>query len=248
MSIEAMKRIKSLLQDGDKIDSHTISAVVAECDAVILTQQPATGELEPYDAGLLNDFGGGNVEWWQDYIRAELGHAHDFYQAQIATPQPAQATQAEVTDEQIESEFQQCGGKWNGDQWVIEDADLHPFCRTILALRPQQSGLTGCNCRWDGDTQVQWCELHLAHKEAIHEWAERAKEAEKQLALRPAAVPMTGEQWTDVLESAGPDLLDLAKRWSDNKVHVYQVVNEAEKIVKAAVLRGITAQDKKEAP
>lgn len=44
MSIEAMKRIKSLLQDGDKIDSHTISAVVAECDAVILTQQPATGE------------------------------------------------------------------------------------------------------------------------------------------------------------------------------------------------------------
>lgn len=44
MSIEAMKRIKSLLQDGDKIDSHTISAVVAECDAVILTQQPDTGE------------------------------------------------------------------------------------------------------------------------------------------------------------------------------------------------------------
>ena len=40
-------------------------------------------ELEPYDAGLLNDFGGGNVEWWQDYIRAELGHAHDFYQSQI---------------------------------------------------------------------------------------------------------------------------------------------------------------------
>ena len=59
--------------------------------------------------------------------------------------------------------------------------------RAILALRPEQSGLTGCNCRWDGDTQVQWCELHLAHKDAIHEWAERAKEAEKQLALRPAA-------------------------------------------------------------
>ena len=56
------------------------------------------GELEPYDAGLLNDFGGGNVEWWQDYIRAELGRAHDFYQSQITTPQSAQATQAEVTD------------------------------------------------------------------------------------------------------------------------------------------------------
>ena len=44
MSIEAMKRIKSLLQDCTKIDSHTISAVVAECDMAILAQQPATGE------------------------------------------------------------------------------------------------------------------------------------------------------------------------------------------------------------
>lgn len=39
-------------------------------------------ELEEYDAGLLNDFGGGDVEWWQDYIRAELSRAHDFYQSQ----------------------------------------------------------------------------------------------------------------------------------------------------------------------
>jgi len=68
------------------------------------------------------------------------------------------------------------------------------------------------------------------------------------LALRPERVPMTGDQWTDVLGSAGPDLLDLAKQWADNKVHVYQVVNEAEKIVKAAVLRGINAQAKKETP
>lgn len=44
MSIEAMKRINSWLQDTKMIDSHTVSAVVAECDAVILTQQPATGE------------------------------------------------------------------------------------------------------------------------------------------------------------------------------------------------------------
>ena len=40
-------------------------------------------ELTEYDAGLLNDFGGGNVEWWQDYIRAELGRAYEHYQSQI---------------------------------------------------------------------------------------------------------------------------------------------------------------------
>lgn len=52
--------------------------------------------------------------------------------------QPAQATQADVTDAEIEALFGKCGGHWNGDQWVIEDADLHPFARTILALRPDR--------------------------------------------------------------------------------------------------------------
>ena len=52
-------------------------------------QPPVQEPLDQYDAGLLNDFGGGNVEWWQDYIRAELGRAHDFYQSQVAAaPQP----------------------------------------------------------------------------------------------------------------------------------------------------------------
>ena len=42
--------------------------------------------------------------------------------------------------------------------------------------------LQTCNCRWDGETQVQQCTLHEAHVDAIHEWAERAKTAEKKLA------------------------------------------------------------------
>jgi hypothetical protein len=49
--------------------------------------------LEAYDAGLLNGFGGGDVGWWQDYIRAELGRAHDFYQAQVDSASVA-ATEA----------------------------------------------------------------------------------------------------------------------------------------------------------
>jgi len=51
MSIEAMKRIKALLQDGDKIDSHTISAVVAECDAVILAQRPVQVPMTDEEIG-----------------------------------------------------------------------------------------------------------------------------------------------------------------------------------------------------
>jgi hypothetical protein len=37
--------------------------------------------MDVYDAGLLNDYGGGNVDWWHDYIRSELGAAHDHYQS-----------------------------------------------------------------------------------------------------------------------------------------------------------------------
>ena len=46
-------------------------------------------EIEPcprYGAGLLNDFGGGDVNWWQDYLRAELERAHDFYEAAWPAP------------------------------------------------------------------------------------------------------------------------------------------------------------------
>ena len=45
--------------------------------------QPEHIVLEEYDAGYLNDYGGGNVSWWQDYIRAELESAYDFYQSQL---------------------------------------------------------------------------------------------------------------------------------------------------------------------
>jgi hypothetical protein len=52
--------------------------------------------------------------------------------------------------------------------------------------------LQTCNCRWDGEVQVQQCTLHEAHVDAIHEWAERAKTAEKKLAaLAQQAEPQT---------------------------------------------------------
>ncbi|QQQ41311.1 hypothetical protein JJL50_15310 [Stenotrophomonas maltophilia] len=40
-------------------------------------------ELERYDAGLLSDVGGGDTAWWLDYLRTELGRAHDHYQHQV---------------------------------------------------------------------------------------------------------------------------------------------------------------------
>lgn len=34
-------------------------------------------EFDEYDSGLLNDFGGGHIEWWWDYIRTEVGEANE---------------------------------------------------------------------------------------------------------------------------------------------------------------------------
>lgn len=50
--------------------------------------------LAHYDAGLLSDYGGGNVSWWQDYIRAELAYAHDFYEAQMIANWPLDGGEA----------------------------------------------------------------------------------------------------------------------------------------------------------
>jgi hypothetical protein len=44
-----------------------------------VTVAEAMAQMPDYDAGLLNDWGGGNVEWWQDYLRAEIGRANDYW-------------------------------------------------------------------------------------------------------------------------------------------------------------------------
>ena len=104
-------------------------------------EQPAQQEpvaLEEYDAGLLNDFGGGNVEWWQDYIRAELGRAYEHYQSQMAAPQPAQ--RKPLTDEQITLFINGRGDEGDddyveptGDGFGLTDADLVKLVRRVEA-------------------------------------------------------------------------------------------------------------------
>jgi hypothetical protein len=74
--------------------------------------------------------------------------------------------------------------------------------------------LTGCNCRWQGDDQVAWCELHAAHKEAIHDWAERAKTAEAKLAAPAAPAPLTDEQIKKMRTKGDDDFDDWPEAWS----------------------------------
>ena len=40
-------------------------------------------DYQDYDPGLLNDYGGGNVSWWFDYIRYEIERCNDFWRSQV---------------------------------------------------------------------------------------------------------------------------------------------------------------------
>ena len=55
--------------------------------------------------------------------------------------------------------------------------------------------LTTCNCRWRGEEVVQQCTLHEAWEGAIHEWAARAKEAERRLAEDGWTAPDFRKAW-----------------------------------------------------
>jgi len=66
----------------------------------------------------------------------------------------------------------------------------------------------------------------------------RIAELELQLAAR---VPLTDDQMHEVRQTSCAQLLDLAKRWADNKIHAYQFANEAEKIVTAVARRAEAA-------
>lgn len=78
---------------------------------------------------------------YKKWFTADQMRARDAMWAErIAALQPQPA--AAVSDAEIERVFQSCGGKWDGDMWVIEDADFHPTIRAILALRPQAVPMT----------------------------------------------------------------------------------------------------------
>jgi hypothetical protein len=57
----------------------TLRQQIAESEARIAEQV----EFEDYDPGLLNDWGGGNVAWWMEYIRTEIERANDHWREQL---------------------------------------------------------------------------------------------------------------------------------------------------------------------
>ena len=55
-------------------------ADTAESAPSASTNKPSD-EIADYDCGMLNDHGGGNVGWWWDYIRYEIGRCNDYWRS-----------------------------------------------------------------------------------------------------------------------------------------------------------------------
>lgn len=98
---------------------------------------PASDEaLVAYDAGLLNDHGGGNVEWWQDYIRAQLGRAHDFYAVQFHAREAAAKADAEMLVEvgsKLSFAAQTTGGTAGRDDMLVDA--IEEFSKVLATYR-----------------------------------------------------------------------------------------------------------------
>jgi hypothetical protein len=101
-------------------------------DLILLVQEPkanfkeALAQPEQEPSGHFLDFAySDSIAYVHVYDQFRKGQ--QFYKA------PPQRTWVGLTDDEMEATFIECGGKWNGDFWKIEDADFHPFLRTIEA-------------------------------------------------------------------------------------------------------------------
>lgn len=109
--------------------------------AIARLREPAGVGAVRYDAGLLSDFGGGNVEWWQDYIRAELERAHDFYTEALAQ-QPAAVDGVRERLVECRDWFDQQAdtiSKGGGSTWdLLQCREQRDLCDAALAAQHQE--------------------------------------------------------------------------------------------------------------
>lgn len=65
-----------------------------------------------------------------DYLEGGDGEMRDCL---CGWSQPKDEPSEEYSDQELEDMAQRYGMSWDGDRWIIEDADLHPFMRALLA-------------------------------------------------------------------------------------------------------------------
>jgi hypothetical protein len=86
-----------------------------------------------------------------------------------------------------------------------------PVTTPLAAAAAEPGELTTCNCRWKGEKLVQQCTLHEAWRDAIRDWSERAKVAERQLPDRERAASLVAGEDTKRLDWIESKVCDVSR-------------------------------------
>lgn len=108
--------IWELVEEMEANSPHMISSgeMVGTLKSILLEkveQKPlAHASFQDYDAGLLSDYGGGNVTWWMDYIRVELERCNEHWREQLSAYQAEKSTADKFADKNcyICALYQEC--------------------------------------------------------------------------------------------------------------------------------------------
>lgn len=167
-------------------------------------------DLPTYDAGVLADYGSGNVEWWQDYIRAELARAHNFYAEHFtdrleALAQPVVGEQRDDVERYIRIAIWNAGmnGGMGQDlsQAFIRRAMAEPtMIHALAALAASPSPVVGCSV---GSCQRHGKCMYLNHPQCpiapvVGDGERRAAREALAIKLSSIASNLQGEhgEWT----------------------------------------------------
>ena len=121
------------------------------CPHVI--ERPPLGKPEPemplideqdYSSGFLNDYGGGNIDWWQDYIRCEVGRCNAYWQDIISQHNEQLPTHGQQVRREAIAEFAEevdslflskatprITAKNKPDEWIITKQDWNSIVRAM---------------------------------------------------------------------------------------------------------------------
>jgi len=85
-------------------DRNTGATPAPEVDADAVIEK----EIDDYAPGLLNDYGGGNVMWWQDYIREEISNCNDYWRTELESVEQRHLEDVEKILKQFDGIFNDC--------------------------------------------------------------------------------------------------------------------------------------------
>ena len=87
-----------------------------------------------YDPGLINDFGGGDVAWWTDYLVAEIGRCNDHWREQLESANTAVVITDDdcIGDDELYTEWYRCPSC--GDSNITASSNYCPHCGVRVKL------------------------------------------------------------------------------------------------------------------